>query len=654
VENVTINSVRKLLFVGILLGWLMCPSEVLAGCSVSVNPNYVTMGTSSVSRFSVSNTGEQMGNWVRLQSPGLTAFVIAKMEATGWYPNGGGVEANFAGGYLEGGTSGAFDLTLAETGEVISAMDWEALLSYDAGSTFESCGSVSLQVIPAPVAPQISNVSLTVGNSSATVSFNTDLTATGTVNYGVTSGYGSSATTNSGTSHAATMSRLSSSTTYHYQIQATSVGGTTSTVDATFTTSAANVTTTTTTTVTNTVTTTETVTKVITDTTPPVVKVDGLDKKVWESAPLIAGSVSDDRGVAKVEYRIKDREMSWSGAGLEGSVGAKKNTFELLPPVTLDGTYTIEVRGVDVFGNASVPKTIEFVIDQLLPTVGGGVISYGALPLHAKNGVVTLLAGREYEIVLYENGGADNIQLAIHNSQFTMQKVGTAGLWRGVIKTNEGGEFVSTVKAVDGAGNETEREWVKLRVLEQNKLAGELYYLDPTTKRFGLWEATQYGQKQGEVGWYVPAGEYYVQNQDAVSQRIVMETDGWIAGEWKIGEARWWERLLGIKRQANLAVTLSRSDTVPRGLQVGREKWIGKKSVVYVGTTELPWYGESKRRAEEWASREGAQLVELRVQGVDDPKGEWLEKLKVGLLPQGYLVNDRGDIVDYQEGVWER
>jgi len=384
----------------------------------------------------------------------------------------------------------------------------------------------------------------------------------------------------------------------------------------------------------------------------------GSELPVYESAPVITGSVSDDRGIAKIEFRIKNLETSWSSASLEGSVGAKKSNFELLPPVTLDGTYTIEVRGIDVFGNVSVVKSIDFVIDQMLPTIGGGVVSYGAMPLYAKGGIVTVLAGREYEVILKEEGGADSVTLVINNNQYPITKMGSQGLWRGLIKFEEAGEFTSIVRARDGAGNETEREWVTWRVVKQEEVVATLYYLDPSTKRFEVWEAEQYGQEQEKLGWYAPAGEYYVQSGRNVSQRIVMEQDGWVAGEWVESAPRWWEKVLPIRRRGYLAVPQWHSDTVTPELHVGREKWIGKKSVVYIGLKELPWYAETVRRATEWADREGAQMVEMRAEILKSSDhssrlaGQGSELYE--LLPQVYLVNDRGDVLDYKEGVWER
>jgi hypothetical protein len=311
--------VRRILFVLFFI-FFFGVKNVWASCTVSVSPGNVVTGVSSVSTFTVNNTGEQMINWVKIQSPGLSSYTIANMEATGWYPNGGGTEANFAGGYLEGGSSANFALMLAETGEEATSMSWEALASYDGGENFESCGSVDI-LIESLAVPEISNAAITVGNTSAVLTWNSSLTATGTVNYGTTSGYGSSVTTSSGTSHSATLSSLSPSTTYHYQISVTSEGGTTSSTDATFTTSTADVVTTvtntvtTTTTTTNTVTNTNTVTRVLKDVTVPKISISTKFDRPLESAPAVSGRVIDggevNAGIAAIEYSI-DGGKNWA------------------------------------------------------------------------------------------------------------------------------------------------------------------------------------------------------------------------------------------------------------------------------------------------------------------------------------------------------
>ncbi len=78
-ESVSIDTVRKLigiLIIGVFLAW---PAKAWASCSVSVSPNNVVMGQSSVTHFNVSNTGETMGNWVRIQANNQSAYTVANM-----------------------------------------------------------------------------------------------------------------------------------------------------------------------------------------------------------------------------------------------------------------------------------------------------------------------------------------------------------------------------------------------------------------------------------------------------------------------------------------------------------------------------------------------------------------------------------------------
>lgn len=665
--------------IALLLSGIMFPGKVgaeVVSCQVSATPTTTNIGQTGVDfNIAITNTDSVGVNWIRVDSQ--SEYIPVASIDTSWtkrFVSDSQVE--LSGEVLSPSQTLNLGMSIDISAELGGyAGSWTVVLSDDGGATQYNCSEDNTQyTINSYTAPSISNINLTVGNSSATLTWNTDAAATGIVNYGTSSGYGSRVTTASGTSHSATMSSLGASTTYHYQIQAIGEGGTTSSADATFTTSAASVTTTTTTTVTNTV--EQTVTRIITDTTPPVVRLTELEKKVFETAPIISGSVSDDRGVAKVEYRIKGREESWSNASLEGEVGAKKMSFEFLPPVTLDGTYEIEVRAVDVFGNVSAIKSILFVIDQLLPTVGGGVINYGALPLYAVGQRVVVIEGRDYEVVMYENGGADQVTLIVGDKNYPLSKASTNGLWRGVVKFQGSKEVESLVKAVDGAGNETERTWVAFKILPQGKLMQngkevvgaeiKVYWLDPTTKRYQVWDMEEYGVMgseaivDGKWGYVLPKGEYYLEasvaGQKIISQKLNLENTTTISGDWEIGQARWWEKIFKIRRLASLPAIQQLRDSVNQqpSLSVGREKWIGKKSVVYLGTKELPWHSESLRNASELAKREDATLVELRVQGEDDPKGEWLTKLGVGLLPQVYLVNDKGDTIEYKEGIWER
>jgi GH18 family chitinase len=94
-----------------------------------------------------------------------------------------------------------------------------------------------------PAAPVISALSVSgLGQTAATVSWSTDLSADGQVAYGLTSAYGATTTLNATltTSHSAALSSLNSGTLYHYAVMSRSAAGVlTTSADATFTTSAA-------------------------------------------------------------------------------------------------------------------------------------------------------------------------------------------------------------------------------------------------------------------------------------------------------------------------------------------------------------------------------------------------------------------------------
>ena len=84
--------------------------------------------------------------------------------------------------------------------------------------------------------PTIYGISVSAASSSATITWTTNEGASSQVNYGLTSGYGSSTVTSTlTTSHSITLSGLATSVTYHFQIQSADAGGNTATTpDATF------------------------------------------------------------------------------------------------------------------------------------------------------------------------------------------------------------------------------------------------------------------------------------------------------------------------------------------------------------------------------------------------------------------------------------
>lgn len=91
--------------------------------------------------------------------------------------------------------------------------------------------------------PVISNITQNQTDTTATITWNTDVPATSQILYGTTTPYTASTTldTNHVTSHSVTITGLMPNTTYHYQIQSGDTAGMTSSADRTFMTSSSSI-----------------------------------------------------------------------------------------------------------------------------------------------------------------------------------------------------------------------------------------------------------------------------------------------------------------------------------------------------------------------------------------------------------------------------
>lgn len=116
------------------------------------------------------------------------------------------------------------------------------ITAQDAAGNANTTGDLTFTTSAAAVAaPAISSVAVSaVGTSTATVTWDTNTAATGQVFYGTTTSYGSSTPLNAvaSTTHSATISGLTPSTLYHFNVASTNAGGTSTSSDMTFTTSA--------------------------------------------------------------------------------------------------------------------------------------------------------------------------------------------------------------------------------------------------------------------------------------------------------------------------------------------------------------------------------------------------------------------------------
>lgn len=169
---------------------------------------------------------------------GLASTSIAVSNGT--VSNFAGVDSNYT-----------FDVTPTANGAVTVSIPADAATGIDAPAKGNQASNVLAFAYTAATttdvtAPVISNVVITPTSTGAGVTWNTNEAAVGQVFYGTTTSYGHSTTleTTASTTHAATLSGLTASTTYHYQITARDASlNTSATTDATFMTTAAATTT---------------------------------------------------------------------------------------------------------------------------------------------------------------------------------------------------------------------------------------------------------------------------------------------------------------------------------------------------------------------------------------------------------------------------
>src|SRR3972149_7070614 len=408
----------------------------ISSCSVSVGPDFQNSDSSGTLSFGVTNNDES-GNsisWIRITAPSSN-FVIT--DGTGLYKsaieiNGSGSEITIRLTGLSPGEYGEYYISVTTSQNVMPAMPFGFQVSdTDAGDNPVSCSGdtgVSITSVGQEII-NISNLLVSFTDTSAVISWNTDSDATSQVDYGTTNQYGSTATDlNLVTTHAVSLTGLSSSTIYHFRVTSVNIDNDMAQLtDNTFTTALAGVTTTTTVTVS---TKTKTSSK---DSTAPTLSLSTNLSKTYLTAPTLAGSASDNSGISGVEYSI-DGGGNWIAASVRGT-GGKQGTFSFSLGVLDDGNYDFLVRAKDTSGNVSDSEKYTLIIDRLPPQVGTTIFSAGPqLFAPTKEGVLVTVSGLEQKITLSAIGGPISLEISAGDKKFNLTKNPESGLWSGAIK----------------------------------------------------------------------------------------------------------------------------------------------------------------------------------------------------------------------------
>lgn len=674
----------------------------ISSCSVnSVSPQSLTAGNASTIVFNITNNDEASNllHWVKIVAP--SNFVITSLDG----PSAGGTTINESGSEaymsttLSSGESGDFSLGVTTTGGVTTSGSFSVQTSDSTdGSSAVTCGgdtTVSL-TSGGSSAISITNVSLSVTDTSAVFTWTTSLPTTGSVQYGTTSGYGSSVNdTTLGTSHSVTISSLSASTVYHYLVLSTDQSNNTANIsDRTFTTSASGETRTVTTTVTSTV--TNNVREVYKDVILPSIKIKSDLEKVYKVFPEIDFVASDDSGISRLRYSI-DGGQNWLPISIEDKIGKKQiaSTFE--PYVVDDGEYSLIIEVTDAAGNKNVTKSVKITIDRLSPILGPLVVMAGPQIINTeKDNILNLITGTEYKFLLSAAGGPNNIKMFCGDNIYDFQKNIDSGVWFAKIKfDNSINECSSKIVAVDGADNKQEKIDKKIVVNKKGKFKNgviTVYWYDDFENRFVKWDASSYGQDNPIVtnstdgySLMLPKGKYYIEAKSAgkrttVSNILDLKSAAIINDDWELNPLwKFWQfteekkitpKVLGSSKWEDV------SDLLPNVKLVSSDNTAfstldlrGHISILGITTTWYPSTNDYLKFLED-VKNNGVYVVPVMLQEksslvsflkrrggykldiYSDQDGELLKDLNINELPITLIIDKHGKILKQKVGLF--
>ena len=538
----------------ILFSLFLIPTKqvgaTVSACTATVSPSSVTTYSSNSFTISVENTDSVAYSWIRLTIPSSNFTIVGASVPGAWSWSSSESEIVMQNSTLSQGSTQNVNLTVEVRGGTAAASaNWTIQVSddVDGASPFNCSGTLGTEITSGGTdsyAPVISSVAVSdVSQTSVKVTWTTDENANSVVEYGTTDSYGATKSdTTLTTSHSLTLDGLSSNTTYHFNAKSTDSGGNTGeSGDYTFVSSKASTTTTVTTT------TTTTVTKLVEDTEKPGISFTTKFDKPFSATPEISGKVTDNQGVADVEYSI-DGGANYLPVDDLSNPRAKSTNFQFTIISLLDGNYKIRIRATDLTGNVETSAEKILVFDRLPPRVGGAVYTMGSQALQVReDGSLVTIAGLDQKVTLAAVGGPTSVDvisrigqiglindktLASESQLFSLTKNPDTGLWSGTVSFADPGNYSLQTRAIDGAGNETEGELGKVFVLEKGRILlgspsqslGEargieiyIYYLEPTTQQFTLWDARAFAQENPvkvdsnlNYSLILPAGKYYL------------------------------------------------------------------------------------------------------------------------------------------------
>jgi hypothetical protein len=504
--------------------FLTTPHQILAqrtpgvSCSATVDKTSVTASSTNTFTFTITNTHETNTIvWAQIVPP--PNFTITD--------GSGGNEKIITGLSIHFSTSGTVSATATTGSQNATSANWIIQASDNGeGSNPATCDPTpGTEITAGESAPTLSNIVISdISDTSAKITWTTDKSATSVVDYGTTSGYGSSKTdSTSTTSHSVTLDSLSANTTYHFNLKNTAANNLTGqSGDQSFTTAKAGSTTTTTVTVSTTKTPAP-------DIIPPTISLITNFTKPFDHAPTIGGRATDNTAIFSIDYSI-DNGNNWTPVDLLKNPNKSSSDFEFTPPPLDDDTYPIKIRATDTANNIGYSSVYSLIINRLPPQIGPSLLTLGVMPLSpSADGNIFTLTGQKQKIILSAAGGPVAAYISTGEKTFPLSKNPENRLWSTDITFERPGIFRPVVSATDGTGTTRQRILNPVVVLASGQVSDNqhkplskatiaVYTYEPTAKDYLRWDSQAYGQENPQItsesgGYhlYLPPGKYYIE-----------------------------------------------------------------------------------------------------------------------------------------------
>jgi peroxiredoxin len=508
-------------------------SAVGQSCNANINDSSVLAGSAVDFQVTITNTGSSPINWIRVTQPSAN-FSFNSSYSPGWSDSGNNSYAYESGNSLMPGSTTIVYINAQINVGVSESANWIVDVSDDGGASTSSCtGNLTTSISP-PSALNILDIWVNnLSSSSARINWTTDQPSTTKIRYGLDNNYTIDIPENTilVTDHYVDLTSLSPGTIYYYMISGTDVDNNTVSSDGnTFTTlgmsEQSNVP----------VQYKQNVNPANNggqDKRPPTIQMS-LPSKVNKLAPQYVGLAVDDNGIALIEYSA-DNGLNWLVVDNINGLGGRQADFSFTPINLEDGDYLLLVRAVDVSGNSVTTESINLVIDNLAPHLGGIVIYLGSQVVSPGDvSDYEVIDDTDYRMTLGFVGGPNIVSVTAIKSEntsvrqeFSMVKSTSTGLWSGSLVFQEAGRFSLQVQAEDGAGNKINtalRDIVvksSARVMDNSgPIPGArvaVYTKELQTNSWILWDSQDYSQANpknlqddGSYNIFLPPGEYYL------------------------------------------------------------------------------------------------------------------------------------------------